>query len=92
MTFGNTLKALRSKTGKSRYRLAQFTGIDQAYLFRLEGGERDHPSQDLVINLGLALVSGSDALALEHIEELLLSAGYTPLRNRIGALSGGSSP
>ena len=91
MTFGDTLKKLRSKAGKSRYRLAQFSGIDQAYLLRLERGERANPSRDLVISLGLALVSGCSTLNLEHIEELLLSAGYAPLRSRMGGITGGSS-
>ena len=38
--FSGTLKRLRSKSGKSRYRLAQFSGLDEAYLLRLESGER----------------------------------------------------
>ncbi len=91
MDFGNTLKIYRKLTGKSRYRLAQLSGIDQAYLLRLERGEQTNPSRDLVIRLGLALVFGSEAATLENVDELLLSAEYAPLqrRHRLG-LTGGS--
>lgn len=91
MDFGNTFKIYRKLAGKSRYRLAQLSGIDQAYLLRLESGEQTNPSRDLVIRLGLALVFGSDAVTLESVDELLLSAGYAPLqrRHRLG-LTGGS--
>ncbi len=74
MDFGSTLKTLRKMAGKSRYRLAQLSGIDQAYLLRLERGEQTNPSRDLVIRLGLALVFGSQVVTLENVDELLLSA------------------
>ena len=80
MTFGDTLRTQRKMTGKSRYRLAQFSGINESYILRLERGERSNPSRDVVIRLGLALLAGSDALILENIEELLLAAGYAPLQ------------
>lgn len=91
MDFGSTLKTLRKMAGKSRYRLAQLSGIDQAYLLRLERGEQTNPSRDLVIRLGLALVFGSQVVTLENVDELLLSAGYAPLqrRHRLG-LTGGA--
>ncbi len=43
MVFATTLKRLRTKAGKSRYRLAQYSGLDQAYVLRLESGERTNP-------------------------------------------------
>ncbi len=91
MTFSRTLKTFRKIADKSQYRLAKFSGIDQAYLLRLERGEQTNPSRDLVIRLGVALVSGSDVVTLENVDELLLSAGYAPLqrRDRLG-LNGGS--
>lgn len=82
MTFGETLKALRSKSGKSRYRLAQYTGLNEAYLLRLETGERANPSRDVVLMLGLALVQGSESVGIWDVDILLLSAGYAPLRRR----------
>ena len=80
MTFGTTLRALRLKAGKSRYRLARFSGIDESYLLRLERGERKNPSRNIVIRLGLALLAKSDALTMEDIEELLFAADYAPLQ------------
>jgi transcriptional regulator with XRE-family HTH domain len=56
MSFADTLKSLRGKTGKSRYRLAQYSGINEAYILRLERGDRSNPSRETVILLGIALV------------------------------------
>ena len=82
MTFAMTLKRLRTKAGKSRYRLARYTGLDQAYVLRLESGERSNPSREVVWMLALALVENTDATSIDEIDELLLSAGYAPLRRR----------
>ena len=82
MTFADTLKKLRTGAGKSRYRLAQFSGINEAYILRLENGQRVNPSRDVVMMLGLALVQNSDSVNIWDIDEMLLSAGYAPLRRR----------
>lgn len=82
MSFGETLKTLRSKSGKSRYRLAQYSGLNEAYILRLESGERSNPSRDVVIMVALALVEGSANVGIWDIDALLLSAGYAPLRRR----------
>ena len=82
MSFGETLKKLRLKSAKSRYRLAKYSGLNQAYILRLERGDRRNPSRDIVLMLGLALVESSDSVALWDIDELLLSAGYAHLRRR----------
>ncbi len=82
MNFGETLKKLRTRASKSRYRLAQFSGVNQAYILRLERGDRGNPSRDVVLMLGLALVEGSDSVEIWDIDELLLSAEYAPLRKR----------
>ena len=82
MTFAETLKRLRSQAGKSRYRLAQYSGINEPYILRLERGERSNPSRDVVLMLGFALVANSDAITIWDIDELLLSAGYAPLKRR----------
>jgi transcriptional regulator with XRE-family HTH domain len=94
MTFAETLKKLRTKAGKSRYRLAQYSGINEAYTLRLERGERANPSRDVVLMLGLALVESSDSVGIWDIDELLLSAGYAPLRRRgeSGSFATASSP
>lgn len=80
--FGISLKRLRRKAGKSRYKLAQWTGLSEAYLLRLENGERANPSRDVVVLLALALVSDAKAVDVYDIEEFMLSAGYAPLRKR----------
>ena len=82
MNFGETLRKLRTRASKSRYRLAQYSGVTQAYILRLERGDRGNPSRDVVLMLGLALVEGSDSVAIWDIDELLMSAEYLPLRRR----------
>ena len=79
MEFGETLKKMRLKTGKSRYQIWKFCGLDQAYLGRLEKGDK-HPSRETVIMLALALTHNSDKITYEDIEDLLYTAGYASLR------------
>lgn len=81
-SFGETLINLRQKSGLSRYRLAQYCGISEPYILRLESGERANPSRDVVLMLGLALQKGSAAMDIWDVDVLLLSAGYAPLRRR----------
>jgi hypothetical protein len=76
--FGDSLRRLRIRSGKSRYRLWQLTGLDQAFLGRLEMGEKN-PSRNTVLLLGLALVHGSVEIQCDDIDELLLAADYAPL-------------
>ncbi|MDP2931681.1 MAG: helix-turn-helix transcriptional regulator [Chloroflexota bacterium] len=80
MNFGDNLCKLRNKAGKSRYRLWQLTGLDQAFLGRLEKGEK-HPSRNTVMLLGLALMHGCSEITCDEIDGLLLSADYAPLRD-----------
>ena len=82
MIFGETLKNLRLKSGKSRYRLAQYSGLDEAYILRLESGQRQNPSRDTVMKLCLALTANSDVVNLRDVNALLLAGGYAPLRSR----------
>ena len=82
MSFGETLKCLRLRSGRSRYRLAQYCGISEPYILRLESGERANPSRDVVLMLGLALQKGSEDMDIWDVDVLLLSAGYAPLRRR----------
>ena len=82
MSFAETLKQLRKKTGKSRYKLAQWSGLSEAYLLRLETGERAGPSRDVVLMLALALAADCNNIDLFDIDEFLWSAGYAPLRRR----------
>ena len=85
--FGMALRRLREQSRKSRYNLTQFTGVNESYLLRLESGERQNPTRNLVIKLGLALVANSSKISMHEVNELLLTAGHSPLRSR-----GESSP
>ena len=80
--FSETLKRLRLQSGKSRQELAQYSGLNEAYLFRLESGERRNPSRDTVIKIALALVSGTTAVSIQDVNELLLAGDYAALRGR----------
>ena len=80
--FSETLKRLRLKSGKSRYKLGQYSGLDGAYLLRLESGERRNPSRDVVVKLALALVADSSAVSIYDVNDLLLAGNYAPLRGR----------
>lgn len=80
LSFAETLKRLRIKAGKSRYKLAQWSGLSETYIMCLENGERANPSRDVVLMLALALVTNSDSIDLFDIRDLLLSALYAPLR------------
>ena len=82
MEFNAMLKRLRTKAGKSRYKLAQWSGLSEAYLLRLENGERTNPGRDVVLLIALALVHDSPSVDVYDIEELMLSANYAPLRKR----------
>jgi len=84
LDFSKTLLKLRRKASVSRYGIGQFTGLDQAYLLRLERGDRKNPSRDVVIMIALSLTRRSDAVEMWDIDKLLISAGYAPLRPRGG--------
>ena len=80
--FSTTLKFLRSKAGKSRYRLAQYSGLTEAYLSRLESGERNNPSRNVVMRIGFALVTDTSSVTMDDVNQLLWAAGYAPLLSR----------
>ena len=80
--FSRVLVELRTKSGNTRYKISQYSGLDGAYLLRLETGERRHPSRDTVEKLCLALVSGSTTVTIDDVNRLRLAAGYAPIRTR----------
>ncbi len=82
MEFAVLLKRTRENAGKSRYSLARFSGVDEAYILRLESGERQNPSRDVVVKLALGLVSDSRSVTLDDVNSLLLAANYAPLLSR----------
>lgn len=78
--FGQLLRQLRNKAGKSRYQLWKFSGVDQSYIAKLESGDKANPSRSTVILLGMGLLCNSEQVELSDIEELLMMAGFAPLR------------
>jgi len=92
--FAETLKRLRIKSGKSRYKLAQYGELSEPYILRLESGERANPIRDVVVRLGMALAHGVSSIEIWDMDALL-SADYAPLRRRGdggGATSGAEGP
>jgi transcriptional regulator with XRE-family HTH domain len=84
LKFAKALYKLRTKAKLTRYRLAMEATVDPGHLGRLERGERRHPSRDLVLRLGQALLGNSGDISLDDVDRLLKAAGYGPLpRNRI---------
>ena len=80
--FSEKLRMLRHKARKSKYLMAQYSGIDQSYILRLETGEKANPSRDVVLMLAFALAYNSDAVGIDDVEDLLWAAGYAPFRRR----------
>ena len=80
--FSRTLERLIEKSGNSRYRLSRCSQVDEAYIFRLEKGEKHNPSRDLVLKLGLGLMQGSSSVTIDDVNELLLATEHAPLRGR----------
>lgn len=49
--FGTLLRSLREQRKYSLRELAEFSGVDHAYIFRLEKGEKESPSEDVLARL-----------------------------------------
>lgn len=73
-SFAQTLKEFRERAGLSQYALAGRAGIDPSYVNRVERGERDAPTREVVEALAQAL-----ELNAVETDDLLLSAGYAPV-------------
>jgi transcriptional regulator with XRE-family HTH domain len=56
--FGFLLQRLREQRGLSLRELGQLAGIDHAYIYRLEAGDKESPSEDIVTKLIRALKVG----------------------------------
>ena len=60
----------------------QWPNIPPLLTFRLESGERQNPSRDIVVKLSLALVAETAMISIHDVNELLLAGGFAPLRGR----------
>jgi transcriptional regulator with XRE-family HTH domain len=56
--FGVLLRTLREARGLSPRELARLTDIDHAYIYRLETGEKESPSEEVLTKLVRALKAG----------------------------------
>jgi len=67
---GFLLQRLREQRGLSLRELAQLAGIDHAYIYRLEAGEKASPSEEILTKLSRALKVGKrEADILRYLAE-----------------------
>jgi hypothetical protein len=78
MDFAPTLRQSDTACNK----LSRCSGLSEPYIYRLEIRERTGRSRDVVIMLGMALARSGSASEIWDIDELLISAGYAPLRRQ----------
>ena len=71
--FAERLQAARQRAGVSQNQLARQVGIHPSYLNRIEHGEREAPTREVVEALADALALGS-----AEADDLLISAGHLP--------------
>ena len=68
--FGFLLQRLREQRGLSLRELAQLAGIDHAYIYRLETGDKESPSEEVLTKLVRALKAGKrEADMLRYLAE-----------------------
>lgn len=73
--FAEAFSKLIAKSGATCYQIHQFTHLDQAYLSRLKSGERNSPSPETIVKIGLAICHLNDKIKLSDIETLFNSTG-----------------
>ena len=73
--FSEAFSDLLDKSGVTCYKIAQWSGLDQAYLSRLKSGEKKNPSFETIIKICLALAHCGKGITLYDIEELLNADG-----------------
>ena len=73
--FTEVFSKLIAKSGVTPYKIHQFTHLDEAYLSRLKSGERNSPSPETIVKIGLAICHYNDKIELSDIETLFNSTG-----------------
>jgi len=76
------LRRLRAEYGLSYQFLSERSGVDVAYLHRIETGKAHRPSRDILIRIALGL-----GLEIEMADRLVRSAGHVPLLPRADAVN-----
>lgn len=80
-SFGSLLRSFRERGGLSQNSLAKKVGLSPSYINRLERGEREAPTREVVESLATTL-----CLPPSHRDRLVLAAGHPP--STLVALSG----
>jgi len=76
--FSNLLK----ESGVTCYQICQFAHLDEGYLSHLRNGQKQNPSPETVVRIGLALAFYSKKLKLHQIEDLFNATGRSLFPNR----------
>ena len=73
--FAEVFSKLIAKSRVTGYQIFQFTHIDQAYIGRLKSGERNNPSPETIVKIGLAICHFNNKIKISEIEVLFKSVG-----------------
>ena len=73
--FTKAFNKLLKKSGATCYQIAKCTHIGQSYLSRLKNGEKNNPSPETIIKIGLALFRTNHSITITDVEELFNSVG-----------------
>ncbi len=73
--FAKVFSRLVEEDKISCYAISQFTGLDEAYLSRLRGGQKNNPSAATIMKISLALAKLGKNIELHDINELFHAAG-----------------
>jgi hypothetical protein len=75
--FTEAFLKLIAKSGVNPYQIHQFTHLDHAYLSRLKSGEKNNPSPEAIVKIGLAFCHYNNKIKLSDLEILFKSTGRT---------------
>jgi hypothetical protein len=81
-SFAQTFSEFLKKFGVSCYQISRYTHLDEGYLSRLKNGEKNIPSRETVLKIGLAFVHYSDKVTLSDIEILFRSTSLSTISRR----------
>jgi len=73
--FAEAFSRLLAKSGVTGYQIHRFTQLDQGYLSRLKSGEKNSPSPETIVKIGLAICHFNDKIKISDIEVLFKSEG-----------------
>ncbi|MFC1892858.1 helix-turn-helix domain-containing protein [Chloroflexota bacterium] len=80
--FSKEFSRLLNEAGVTRYRIAQYTGLDQGYLGHLMTGVKANPSPETIVRISIALAHESKGVNQHDIERLFSSVGRSLFRKR----------